>query len=131
VPTLSIHTISDVLIPVEVEEEFAEDVREVGDATMLRQAFLQRIGHRSFTTAELLAAVHAVEAGSTRDDGAIGCDQANSTVKRATSILTKPRSPLVAIRRSTSVTVRRSTLATATSRRGTSRVNPVRPQDQH
>lgn len=51
------HTTDDPLVPVQHEEEYAEDVREGGSAALLRQAYTDHAGHCAFTTAELVAAV--------------------------------------------------------------------------
>jgi pimeloyl-ACP methyl ester carboxylesterase len=61
VPMLSIHTTHDVLAPVQVEEDYAEQVRHAGENALLRQAFVHRLGHCAFTPAELVAAVQALE----------------------------------------------------------------------
>ncbi|WP_330277213.1 alpha/beta hydrolase [Lentzea sp. NBC_00516] len=57
VPVLTMHTTDDPLVPVQHEEEYAEDVREGGSAALLRQAYTDHAGHCAFTTAELVAAV--------------------------------------------------------------------------
>jgi hypothetical protein len=59
-PLLDLHTISDQLVPVQQEAAFATRVRRVGDGTLLRQAYIARQGHCSFTTAEIVAGVHAI-----------------------------------------------------------------------
>ncbi|MEU6352664.1 alpha/beta hydrolase [Streptomyces sp. NPDC047072] len=61
VPLLDIHTTADNLVPVEQENRFAARVRASGDGALLRQAFVQRQGHCTFTTAETVAALHALE----------------------------------------------------------------------
>ncbi|MFJ9041011.1 DUF6351 family protein [Streptomyces sp. NPDC102406] len=61
VPLLDLHTTADQLVPVEQENRFADRVRAAGDSALLRQAYVERQGHCAFTTAETLAAVHAVE----------------------------------------------------------------------
>jgi hypothetical protein len=61
VPLLDVHTTADNLVPVEQENRFADRVRAAGDAGLLRQAYVERQGHCAFTTAETIAAVHAVE----------------------------------------------------------------------
>jgi pimeloyl-ACP methyl ester carboxylesterase len=61
VPMLSIHTTHDVLAPVQVEEDYAEQVRHSGENSLLRQAFVHRLGHCAFTPAELVASVQALE----------------------------------------------------------------------
>ena len=40
VPVLTMHTTVDILAPVQVEEEYAEDVRSQGDSALLRQTFV-------------------------------------------------------------------------------------------
>ncbi|MCT9113913.1 alpha/beta hydrolase [Streptomyces mirabilis] len=61
VPLLDIHTTADQLVPVEQESAFAGRVRRAGDSALLRQAYVARQSHCNFATAEVLAALHAVE----------------------------------------------------------------------
>lgn len=61
VPLLDVHTIADNLVPVEQERQFGDRVRRAGDGAMLRQAYVERQGHCTFTTAETVAALHALE----------------------------------------------------------------------
>ncbi|MFE9812777.1 alpha/beta hydrolase [Streptomyces sp. NPDC005548] len=61
VPLLDIHTTSDQLVPVEQETAFAARVRASGDGALLQQAYVARQGHCNFTTAETIAALHALE----------------------------------------------------------------------
>ena len=61
VPLLDIHTDGDNLVPVEQENRFAARVRASGDGALLRQAYVERQGHCTFTTAETVAALHALE----------------------------------------------------------------------
>ncbi|MGW4210353.1 alpha/beta hydrolase [Lentzea sp. NPDC004789] len=60
-PILTLHTTDDGLVPVQHEEEYAEDVRDGGAAALLRQAYTKHAGHCAFTTAELVAAVLTME----------------------------------------------------------------------
>ncbi|MDT7784521.1 MAG: hypothetical protein QOF58_2940, partial [Pseudonocardiales bacterium] len=60
-PVLTLHTTDDPLVPVQHEEEYAEDVRDGGSAALLRQAYTDHAGHCAFTTAELVAAVITME----------------------------------------------------------------------
>jgi pimeloyl-ACP methyl ester carboxylesterase len=60
-PVLTLHTTDDGLVPVEHEEEYAEDVRQSGAGALLRQAHVAHAGHCAFTTAELVAAVLTIE----------------------------------------------------------------------
>lgn len=61
VPLLDIHTTADDLVPVEQESRLAARVRASGDGALLRQAYVERQGHCAFTTAETVAALHALE----------------------------------------------------------------------
>ncbi|MFE1322354.1 alpha/beta hydrolase [Kitasatospora phosalacinea] len=61
VPMLSLHTTSDQLVPVEQENAYAARIRAAGDNRLLRQAFVARQGHCNFTTAEIVAGLHALE----------------------------------------------------------------------
>ncbi|MGW7820501.1 alpha/beta hydrolase [Streptomyces puniciscabiei] len=61
VPLLDVHTIADNLVPVEQERDFGDRVRAAGDGALLRQAYVERQGHCTFTTAETVAALHALE----------------------------------------------------------------------
>lgn len=56
-PVLTLHTTDDGLVPVQHEEEYAEDVHHSGSAALVRQAYVDHPGHCAFTTAELVAAV--------------------------------------------------------------------------
>ncbi|MFG2780012.1 alpha/beta hydrolase [Streptomyces prunicolor] len=61
VPLLDLHTTADQLVPVEQESAFAGRVRAAGDSQLLRQAYVSRQSHCNFTTAEVVAGLHAVE----------------------------------------------------------------------
>jgi pimeloyl-ACP methyl ester carboxylesterase len=61
VPLLDLHTTADQLVPVEQESAFAGRVRAAGDSQLLRQAYVARQSHCNFTTAEVVAGLHAVE----------------------------------------------------------------------
>ncbi|MEY9835124.1 alpha/beta hydrolase [Streptacidiphilus sp. EB103A] len=61
VPLLDVHTISDQLVPVQQEQAFAQRVRAAGDGALLRQAYVDRQSHCNFTTAEIVASVHALD----------------------------------------------------------------------
>jgi len=60
-PVLTMHTTDDGLVPVQHEEEYAQDVRNGGSAALLRQAYADHAGHCAFTPAELVAAVITME----------------------------------------------------------------------
>lgn len=61
VPELDLHTISDQLSPITYENWYRRQVRKSGDASLLRQAYVSAIGHCNFTSAELVAGLHAVQ----------------------------------------------------------------------
>ncbi len=61
VPELTLHTISDQLVPVQQENFYAHVVREAGADRLLRQAYVERQGHCNFTPAELVAGVLAIQ----------------------------------------------------------------------
>jgi hypothetical protein len=61
VPELDLHTISDQLVPVQQENYYRNKVESAGRAGLLRQAYVQRQSHCNFTTAELVAGLHALE----------------------------------------------------------------------
>ncbi|MBB4905028.1 prolyl oligopeptidase family serine peptidase [Actinophytocola algeriensis] len=60
-PLLTIHTTGDALVPVQVERAYADAVHAAGRDRSLRQAFVDRAGHCTFTDGEMLAALAAVE----------------------------------------------------------------------
>jgi hypothetical protein len=60
-PELDLHTISDQLVPVQHENNYARTVERAGSASLLRQAFIQRQQHCNFTPAELVAGVLALQ----------------------------------------------------------------------
>jgi hypothetical protein len=60
-PMLTIHTTGDALVPVQVQRAYAGAVAEAGRSRLLRQAFVHRGGHCTFTDGEMLAALRAVE----------------------------------------------------------------------
>jgi hypothetical protein len=60
VPELTMHTTADPLVPVQHESVHADVVRRAGSNSLLRQAYVERWGHCSFTSAELVAGVEAL-----------------------------------------------------------------------
>ncbi|MEV6383658.1 alpha/beta hydrolase [Streptomyces sp. NPDC051773] len=85
VPLLDIHTTADDLVPVEQESRFAARVRASGDAAQLRQAYVERQGHCAFTTAETVAALHALE--SRLDTGRWGASATPAALQSAATAL--------------------------------------------
>ncbi len=61
VPVLTLHTVGDGLVPVEVEKAYGTVVKEAGDSGMLRQTFVNRAGHCEFTPAETITALQNLE----------------------------------------------------------------------
>ncbi|WP_433122970.1 alpha/beta hydrolase family protein [Arthrobacter koreensis] len=61
IPVLTMHTLADILAPVEYMEEYEETVREAQATPLLRQSFVERTGHCTFTDAERVAAVLAMD----------------------------------------------------------------------
>ncbi|MEU5951440.1 hypothetical protein [Streptomyces sp. NPDC047525] len=60
-PQFDIHTTGDALVPVEVESAYRRAVASAGRAPLLRQAYTNHAGHCTFSPAEQLAAVHAID----------------------------------------------------------------------
>ena len=67
VPTLTMHTIGDNLVPVTGENQYDRQVANAGASDLLRQTYVERAIHCNFTPAELVAGVlamqHRVETG--------------------------------------------------------------------
>ncbi len=70
-PVLTMHTTGDGLVEVTDENAYASVVRSAGDNSMLRQVFVHRAGHCSFTPAETITAfktlVHRLDTGRWQD----------------------------------------------------------------
>lgn len=60
VPTFTVHTLGDDLVPIGVEAQYAQLVARSGDGAMLRQVGVARYGHCTFTPAEIVVAVDAL-----------------------------------------------------------------------
>src|SRR5579859_462842 len=71
VPILTMHTTGDGLVEVTNENAYASVVRSAGDNSMLRQVFVHRAGHCTFTPAETVTALqtllHRVDTGRWED----------------------------------------------------------------
>jgi pimeloyl-ACP methyl ester carboxylesterase len=57
IPVLTMHTTGDGLVVNEDEQSYDHAVREAGDSSLLRQVFVHRAGHCTFTPAENLTAL--------------------------------------------------------------------------
>jgi pimeloyl-ACP methyl ester carboxylesterase len=55
-PVLTMHTTGDGLVEVTDEQAYASVVRKAGDSSLLRQVFVHRAGHCTFTPAETISA---------------------------------------------------------------------------
>ena len=62
VPELDVHTVSDQLAPVPFEAAYAQRVALAGSSTLLRQVYVNAIGHCNFTDADMVAAIDAMSA---------------------------------------------------------------------
>lgn len=60
VPELDVHTVSDQLAPVQFEATYAQRVARAGDAGLLRQTYVNAVGHCNFTDADYVAAIDAM-----------------------------------------------------------------------
>jgi predicted esterase len=60
VPVLAMHTTGDPLVVAQQERAYAQAVRAAGNAGLLRQAFVHRAGHCTFTPAERISALQAL-----------------------------------------------------------------------
>ena len=71
IPVLTLHTTGDGLVEVTDENAYASVVRSAGDNNMLRQVFVHRAGHCTFTPAETIAAfqtlIHRLDSGRWED----------------------------------------------------------------
>jgi hypothetical protein len=61
VPELDLKTIADQLVPVQQENFYAHTVAGAGRSYLLRQAYVEAQSHCNFTSAELVAGVHAIQ----------------------------------------------------------------------
>jgi pimeloyl-ACP methyl ester carboxylesterase len=67
IPVLTMHTTGDGLVEVTDENAYASVVKSAGDSGMLRQVYVHRAGHCTFTPAETISAfntlIHRVDTG--------------------------------------------------------------------
>jgi hypothetical protein len=72
VPVLTLHTIGDGNVIVEAEGAYASTVGAAGQSRLLRQAYVKRAGHVTYTPAEeitaLLTLVHRLDIGNWESD---------------------------------------------------------------
>ena len=73
-PVLTMHTTGDGLVEVTDENAYASVVRSAGDNSMLRQVFVHRAGHCTFTPGETISAfqtlIHRLDTGRWEDSTA-------------------------------------------------------------
>jgi hypothetical protein len=71
-PVLTIHTTGDGLVPDEHEQAYRSVVQDAKDQQLLREAFVHRAGHCTFTPAETISALQAlverIDSGKWRTD---------------------------------------------------------------
>jgi hypothetical protein len=60
-PMLTIHTTGDPLVPVQVQHAYADAVDDAHRSALLRQSYVDRGGHCTFTTDEMLAALRTLQ----------------------------------------------------------------------
>lgn len=67
IPVLTMHTTGDGLVAVTNENAYASVVKSAGDSSMLRQVYVHRAGHCTFTPAETISAfqslIHRINTG--------------------------------------------------------------------
>ncbi|MFL5629434.1 MAG: alpha/beta hydrolase family protein [Ktedonobacteraceae bacterium] len=67
IPVLTMHTTGDGLVANQDEQAYARVVRSAGESSLLRQVFVHRAGHCTFTPAETLTAfqtlIHRLDSG--------------------------------------------------------------------
>ena len=82
-PVLTLHTTGDGLVVNQDEQAYRNVASDVGDARMLREAYVHRAGHCTFTPAETIAAfkalIHRVNTGRWGDSTAAGDLEAAAT----------------------------------------------------
>jgi pimeloyl-ACP methyl ester carboxylesterase len=84
VPVLTLHTTGDGLVQVQHEDAYADVVAAGGQTGLLRQVFVHRAGHCTFTPAETIAAFQALLQRVDRGEwGNLGATQLNA---RASSL---------------------------------------------
>lgn len=73
-PVLTMHTTGDGFVPVENEQAYADVVNAAGNGALLRQTYIHRAGHCTFTPAEVITAfqneVQRIDSGQWSDTGA-------------------------------------------------------------
>ena len=82
-PVLTLHTTGDGLVEVTDENAYASVVRSEGDNSLLRQVFVHRAGHCTFTPAETISAfetlINRIDTGRWQDSTNPGTMNANAT----------------------------------------------------
>jgi pimeloyl-ACP methyl ester carboxylesterase len=73
IPVLTMHTTGDGLVQVQQEQAYARTVQSAGNGDLLRQIYVHRAGHCSFTPAETVTAfqtlVHRLDTGAWDNTG--------------------------------------------------------------
>jgi hypothetical protein len=87
-PELDVHTVSDQLAPVQFEGTYAQRVALAGSSALLRQVYVNAVGHCNFTDADYVAAIDAMnkvvdEQHWTRAVSVTGLNQAANALSAA------------------------------------------------
>ncbi len=72
IPVLTMHTIGDNVIPVQLVLPYAQTIKKAGSGAMLRQVFVDHAGHCNFTPGDNLAAMHTLIDDCLNHDGKWG-----------------------------------------------------------
>ncbi len=87
IPVLTMHTTGDGLVVVEDEQAYASVVRSAGQNRLLRETFVHRAGHCTFTPAETITAlntlVHRLDTGLWGNTDAAALDAGAATLGAA------------------------------------------------
>jgi pimeloyl-ACP methyl ester carboxylesterase len=101
VPVLTMHTTADGVIPVQDEQAYASVVRAAGNGQLLRQIFVQRAGHCSFTPAEKITAIQTLvgrlDSGHWASDAPSALDAAAANLGPAVNVLLGTRNATVSM----------------------------------
>ncbi len=60
IPVLTMNAIGDNVVPVQQARSYAQAIKKAGSAAMLRQVFVNHVGHCNFTPGNNLAAMHTL-----------------------------------------------------------------------
>jgi pimeloyl-ACP methyl ester carboxylesterase len=98
-PVLTMHTTGDGLVEVTDEQAYASVVKSAGDSGMLRQVFVHRAGHCTFSPAETISAfkilVHRIDTGHWSGTSAVALNSQATALGAAFNVIavTNPSPP--------------------------------------